>query len=197
MKEALKKFTEGIWNVPNVLTMIRILLIPVFIILRLRSPLGHWALLVFLLASFTDFLDGYLARKHNQITAFGKLMDPLADKLMVCTALVLQVVLGVFPALPVAIVLCKELFMILGGVFMLRSGIVVYSNLAGKAAQVSFILALTLSFFQSNMRKAGAVLFGLTPDLQVLWLTVGLAMFAMIVYAAGAVRQLKEKKQKA
>lgn len=193
LKEMISEFTENMWNVPNVLTILRIVLIPLFIVLRLNSPLGHWALAVFLIASFTDFLDGYLARKNGQITNFGKLMDPLADKVMVCTALILQVALGIFPFSAVIIVLGKELLMVIGGVFMLRKGVVVYSNLAGKAAQVFFIVSLTLSFFQQQFREAGALLWGLTPDLCLLWITVGLAVYALGNYTAGAVRQLREK----
>ena len=85
MKEKLKNLCTDIWNVPNVLTMIRIALIPVFVVLYVNGQ-QKAALAVFLAASFTDYLDGYLARKLNQITAFGKLMDPLADKIMVLTA---------------------------------------------------------------------------------------------------------------
>ena len=86
LRESMNKYFVDIWNVPNVLTMLRLALIPVFLIFYCT---GHekWALVTFLVASFTDFLDGYIARKNNQITAFGKLMDPLADKVMVLTAL--------------------------------------------------------------------------------------------------------------
>ena len=148
MRKLFEKYFTDIWNVPNVLTMLRLALIPVFVAL---FATGHdkLALLTFLVASFTDFLDGYLARKHKQITAFGKLMDPLADKVMVCTALLCQGIQGVFPWTAIAIVMGKELLMVLGGVFMLRNDVVVYSNMLGKLAQCSFILALTLSFFHA------------------------------------------------
>ena len=73
-------------NIPNLLTILRLLLIPVFYSLYQKDMYGS-ALLVFLIASFSDFLDGYLARKWNQITNFGKLADPVADKVMVLTAL--------------------------------------------------------------------------------------------------------------
>ena len=79
-----QKYLTNIWNVPNVLTMIRLALIPVFVTLH-AVELEKLALLTFCIASFTDWLDGHIARKYNLITDFGKLMDPLADKLMVCT----------------------------------------------------------------------------------------------------------------
>ena len=80
-------------NTPNKITLFRIILIPVFIVVFLlgipdRKTADIIALVIFAIASFSDFLDGYLARKHNMVTDFGKLMDPLADKLLVCIALI-------------------------------------------------------------------------------------------------------------
>lgn len=186
MKDLIRKYFSDIWNVPNVLTMLRLALIPVFVAL---FATGHdkLALLTFLIASFTDFLDGYLARKHHQITNFGKLMDPVADKVMVCTALLCQGVAGVFPWIAIVIVMAKELLMVIGGAFMLKRGIVVYSNLLGKSAQVSFILALTLSFYHQEF-----ALWRFPLDRVLLWLSVALALCAMIDYAIGAVRKLRQ-----
>ena len=84
-----ERYLTNIWNVPNVLTILRLLLIPVFVVLHVMG-FPKMALLTFCVASFTDWLDGHIARKHNLITDFGKLMDPLADKLMVCTALIMH-----------------------------------------------------------------------------------------------------------
>jgi len=78
-------------NIPNKLTMIRVILIPFFIVFMLWDavPYGEYiAAAVFILACITDFFDGYLARKYNETTTFGKFMDPLADKLLVCSALI-------------------------------------------------------------------------------------------------------------
>ena len=135
-------------------------------------------------------LDGFLARKLNQITDFGKLFDPLADKLMVLTALVCQALTGVFPWAAVIVVACKELFMVIGGLFLLSRDVVVYSNIFGKAAQVSFILSLILSFFHVPLEEWGTRL-----DLILLWITVGLAILAMVVYAAEYLRSLKKPKE--
>ena len=188
MRKLFEKYFTDIWNVPNVLTMLRLALIPVFVVL---FATGHekLALLTFLVASFTDFLDGYLARKHNQITAFGKLMDPLADKVMVCTALLCQGIQGVFPWTAIAIVMGKELLMVLGGVFMLRNDVVVYSNMLGKLAQCCFILALTLSFFHAEF-----LAWGFPLDRIILWVSVGMTICALIDYAAGAVKTLRAKR---
>lgn len=187
MKEKIRKLFTGVWNVPNALTILRLILIPVFVVLFRRGQL-RWALAVFCAASLTDMLDGYLARKLNQITDFGKLFDPLADKLMVLTALFCQGFAGVFPWAAVAIVLAKELLMVLGGAFMLGKGVVVYANYYGKTAQVFFIASLILSFFHRELEDRGYPL-----DRYLLWITVGLSILAMIVYAAGAWKQLRNR----
>ncbi|MEG2295444.1 MAG: CDP-diacylglycerol--glycerol-3-phosphate 3-phosphatidyltransferase [Oscillospiraceae bacterium] len=98
-------------NVPNQLTLVRILLIPFFIMILLMPSIPfHYliALIIFILASFTDFLDGYLARKHSLITDFGKLMDPLADKLLVTAALICFVELGLVSSVAVIIIISRE-----------------------------------------------------------------------------------------
>ena len=165
MKEKIRKLFSNVWTIPNVLTIIRMLLIPVFVILFFQ---GHKiaALCVFCVASLTDMLDGYLARKLNQITDFGKLFDPLADKLMVLTAMVCQGIDGVFPWIAIIIVAAKELVMVLGGVFMLSRNVVVYSNYVGKAAQVCFIASLVLSFFHEKFLEENIILQGMTPKCQ-------------------------------
>lgn len=187
VKKLFQKYFTDIWNVPNVLTMLRLALIPVFVAL---FATGHdkLALLVFLIASFTDFLDGYLARKNNQITAFGKLMDPLADKVMVVTALICQGIAGVFPWSAIVIVLLKELIMILGGVVMLKNDVVVYSNLLGKTAQCFFIAALVLSFFHAEF-----LAWGFSLDRIVLWLSVILTLCALVDYGIAAIKTLRSK----
>ncbi len=178
------KYLKDIWNVPNVLTMLRLLLIPVFAGLFIAGQ-KKWALVVFCVASITDYLDGYLARKNNQVTAFGKLMDPLADKLMVCTALLGQGLSGVFPWYTIVIVMTKEVVMIIGGIYMLNQGIVVYSNILGKAAQVSFIAALILSFWHEEFAAASLPL-----DRIFLGLAVLLALAALVDYAIDAYKKL-------
>lgn len=189
LRESMNKYFVDIWNVPNVLTMLRLALIPVFVALFCT---GHdkWALITFIVASVTDFLDGYIARKHNLITAFGKLMDPLADKVMVVTALLCQTITGNFPVVAFVIVMLKELMMIFGGAFMLKRDIVVYSNMLGKTAQVAFIAALVLCFWH---RELAAV--NVPVDVWVLWIAVALALAAMIDYAIGAVKMLKQAKK--
>ena len=188
LKEKIRKLFTNVWTIPNVLTMIRLLLVPVFVVLFLKgykmASLG-----VFVAASLTDMLDGYLARKLNQITDFGKLFDPLADKLMVLSAMVCQGIVGVFPWSAIIIVACKELFMVIGGLLMLKNDVVVYSNYVGKSAQVCFILSLVLAFFHDKLAAWGVQL-----DIILLWITVALALCAMVIYIIGSVRTIRNRK---
>ncbi len=199
LKDRIRKLFTNVWNVPNVLTMLRLVLIPVFVVVFWNTPAGQdriAALIIFAAASITDFFDGMLARRLNQITDFGKLFDPLADKVMVVTALVCQALAGVFPWAAVALVGAKELVMLLGGIFMLSRDVVVYANYVGKTAQVFFILSLLLSFFHPSLEAASFRLLGLTPDVFLLWVTVVLAMAALVDYAAGALKTLRAKGKK-
>ena len=98
-------------NLPNKLTILRVLLIPVFLLVLFLAPTPmnrYIGVVIFVVASFTDFLDGYLARKMNLVSNFGKFMDPLADKLLVMAALVSMVQMGDLPAWVVIIILARE-----------------------------------------------------------------------------------------
>ncbi len=98
-------------NLPNSITLARILLIPVFVYLAYEP--GPWrsflAALVFLVAALTDFLDGYLARKHNLVTSLGKLLDPIADKLLTLSGFIMLVALGLAPAWMVIVIVGREM----------------------------------------------------------------------------------------
>ncbi len=198
MKDRFRKLFTNVWNIPNVLTMLRIILIPVFVAVFFSTPHDRdkiAALVIFAAASITDMFDGMLARKLNQITDFGKLFDPLADKVMVVTAMVCQALIGVFPWIAIIIVGVKELIMMLGGIFMLSKNVVVYSNYVGKTAQVFFIASLLLSFFHPSLAAGNVCLFGMTIDCVLLWITVALSLTALAVYAAGSLKTLKSKGQ--
>ena len=98
-------------NLPNKITIFRVCMIPLFLIALLVSgiPFGNYiALVVFIVACLSDALDGHLARKHNLITNFGKFMDPLADKLLVCSALICFISLDRIPAWVVIVIISRE-----------------------------------------------------------------------------------------
>ncbi len=185
-----KPANKRIWTVPNVLTMLRMALIPVYWVLMSQGKMIP-ALCTYLAASLTDLADGYIARKYNQITDFGKLMDPLADKLMVLSVMLSMILpMGGRPAIlpwpPFIVVLAKELLMVLGGVFMLKKGVVVYSKVIGKAAQFVMVCSLLCAFFYEYFDRVGAPVY-----LWLLWIAVGLTICALVFYAKEAWQKLK------
>ena len=187
MKKAFKELFRDAWNVPNVLTMFRLVLVPVFIVLYLSGhPYG--ALVVFCIASLTDMLDGYIARTTNQITAFGKLMDPLADKLLVLSALICHGIAKVFPWSAMIMVMFKDMTLIIGALFMLgKKNIVVKSNWWGKTSTCLFIAALIAGFFHSFFAS-----WGHPVDIWLLWMSVGLAYAAATSYLIETIHQIKK-----
>lgn len=129
-------------NLPNKLTMARVIMIPVFLVVLLGSfvpqPLNRYvAVILFMVASFTDYLDGHLARKYNLVTNFGKFMDPLADKLLVAAALISMVELGDIAAWIVIVIISRE-FIITGfRLIALEANIVIAASWWGKIKTVS------------------------------------------------------------
>jgi CDP-diacylglycerol--glycerol-3-phosphate 3-phosphatidyltransferase len=136
-------------NIANKLTIFRVILIPFFLVFLLTNFLEPWnhliALVIFVVASFTDFLDGYLARSMNLVTNFGKFMDPLADKLLVASALIAFIQLGWLPAWMVIVILSRE-FIISGFRLVAASeGLVIAANYWGKiktVIQMTMIIVL-------------------------------------------------------
>lgn len=134
-------------NVPNILTIVRIVLIPFFVVFMLYNITGYdnyIALTIFVAASLTDTLDGYLARKYDQVTNFGKFMDPLADKLLVCSALICLLDNGMISAGVVLIIIAREF--IISGFRMVAAdkGIVIAANWWGKLKTISQMIMTVL-----------------------------------------------------
>jgi len=192
----IREYIRRNWNVPNVLTMIRLFLVPVYIVLFAIGE-KYSALTVFLLASFTDLLDGRIARKYNLITDFGKLMDPLADKVMVVTAMCSmaignKTISAVIPWAAVVILFIKELIMVIGSAVMLRYQIVVYSTMVGKVAQCMFIASLVAVYFHDWFVSLCAG--WLMPlDLIMMWASIVLALWALVIYVTRGVRVAREQ----
>ena len=127
-------------NLPNKLTMLRVIMIPFFVVFLLVdiTPYGKWiALAIFIVASLTDLADGKIARKYNLITNFGKFMDPLADKLLVCSAMIALIELGRIPAWIVIVIIAREF--IISGFRLVASdnGVVIAASYWGKFKTVS------------------------------------------------------------
>ena len=133
-------------NVPNFLTIMRLFMVPAFVIAIFQPGPGRfWAAGIFIAASVTDILDGYLARKLNQITDFGKLADPAADKMMQLSALVCLFMNGRLPGWILLVYGVKEFLQIAGSLRLLNiRKYVVYSKWSGKVATVLLFIAITL-----------------------------------------------------
>ncbi|SHJ44874.1 CDP-diacylglycerol--glycerol-3-phosphate 3-phosphatidyltransferase [Tepidibacter formicigenes] len=133
-------------NLANKLTMLRIVLVPVFVIIIL-SDIKNSLLIsaaVFSLASATDFLDGYIARKYNLVSNFGKFMDPLADKLLVASALITMVELNLIPSWMVIVIISREFAVSILRAIAASSGIVIAASKWGKAKTISQIFAIIM-----------------------------------------------------
>ena len=144
--------TKVLFNIPNLLTFLRFTMVPFAVIcaLKNRMILGF---IIYLSACATDVLDGYIARKFNMVSDAGKLLDPLADKVMIMSMVITFTVMKLYPLYMLIIILAKELLMIVGAIYLYRKNVVVQANWAGKGSalltHVSIGLAF-LSFFYQN-----------------------------------------------
>lgn len=135
-------------NLPNKLTVLRVCLVPVFVVLMLWDGLGengkYAAALIFILASATDWLDGYLARKNNLVTDFGKFMDPIADKLLVCSAMICLVEKEALASWIVIVIIGREF--IISGFRLVASdkGVVIAASYWGKFKTVFQMIMVIL-----------------------------------------------------
>lgn len=142
-------------NLPNKLTLLRVILVPVFIVFVLypQIPLHYlWALLIFILASLTDHYDGKIARDRNLITNFGKFLDPLADKILIISALVCFLSLGFANVWCVLIIIARELMVTSLRLLALEEGgKVIAANRWGKAKTISQMAAVILILFAQSV----------------------------------------------
>ena len=206
MKENLKSLFTGCLTVPNLLSCIRILLIPVFGVLFYQGHIG-WAVIILVISGLTDFFDGKIARRFNQISELGKMLDPIADKLTQITIAVvifLEFNRSQNPTMQwfkwvFLFFLFKELLMVLIGAIMLACGLrPVAAEIYGKAATFVFyaVMVLVIAFGpEIGALRAWFVL----PD----WLMITLVIIAAVLtfvallsYAPPTYRQFKEKKAK-
>lgn len=143
-------------NVPNRLTMLRIALVPVFIILMVLVELHVWkymnyvALAVFVAAAVTDALDGRISRKNNLVTNFGKIMDPLADKLLVASGLIMLSGLGTIPAWIVAVIICRDFFASSLRMFGSDNGVAIAAVKSGKIKTIFQMVGIAFAIIDPN-----------------------------------------------
>ena len=166
-------------NTPNKLTVARMIIVPSLVVFLLTGWGGdanrYISLALFVVASVTDWFDGYLARKNNLVTNFGKFMDPLADKLLVCSAMICMIELNRLPAWFVIIIIGRE-FIISGfRLIAAENGIVIAANYWGKfktASQMIMIILLILHFDGIFV----------TLEQLFIWLSLALTIISLITY---------------
>lgn len=165
-------------HIPNALTIVRFLLIP-FILFYIFTGNYILAFIFFTISGITDVVDGFIARKFNLISNFGKLMDPLADKLTQIATLTSLVIIDIIPIWILIIVLAKEFIMIVGASFLYGKDVVVYSRWYGKAATVLFYLAIVCSLLIKQFNLDGI---WQELDYMVYCLALITTIFALIMY---------------
>lgn len=179
-------------NLPNKLTLFRVVLIPFFVFFLLApyfEGYGNYiAVAIFIVASITDFLDGKIARKYNLVTNFGKFMDPLADKLLVCSALICLIQLELIPAWVVIIIIAREL--IISGFRLVASdnGVVIAASYWGKfktAFQMLTVIVLILNIPNKVFTILGTAL---------IYVSLALTVISLIDYIAKNKDVLKDQK---
>ena len=176
-----ERISEQYMNLPNKITTFRFFMIPVFaVILLIRQPWSDAAALaVFLIAAFSDFLDGYLARKNNMVTDFGKLMDPLADKMLVSTALIcFCAIRDNFPAWCAIIIIARE-FIISGfRQIAAEKQVIIMASWWGKAKTVVQMIMCVLFILNINVSWFGIV------QAVFMWAASALTVISLVDYIA-------------
>ena len=149
-------------NLPNKLTILRIILVVVFMFLLFSAGViaKTLALITFLIASLTDFLDGYIAKKNNMVTDFGKLMDPIADKILILAAFLAFVEMELIPAWMVVIIMFREVAVTGLRISALARGKVIAADDGGKHKMVSQVLVVMVVLVFLILREAGIKFFG-------------------------------------
>ena len=167
-------------NLPNKLTTLRVIMIPFFVFFLLWQNGENYtfrmiALALFIIASLTDLLDGKIARKYNLVTNFGKFMDPLADKLLVCSALICLIELNALPAWMVIIIISRE-FIISGfRLIAAENGVVIAANYWGKFKTASQMVMIILL-----LADLGGVFDTLAQIF--IWISLALTVISLITY---------------
>lgn len=178
-------------SIPNILTIFRIFLIPIFITLFFAETDNNltYAFIVFFIAGITDILDGYIARRFNMVSDIGKVLDPLADKMMLISVLICLASIKLIPIWLLIIVMLKELTMVYGGIYLYFSNtkIIIPSNKFGKLATIAFYLAITLILLGVESIFAHAILYFAL-------LTTGIAFFQYLFIALKEKEHINRKK---
>lgn len=166
-------------HVPNILSICRILLIPV-IVISVAFNNYLLALIIFTISSLTDVVDGYIARNYDAVTNVGKLLDPLADKLTQLAMVASLVWADVISGWILTVLLIKELIMIAGAAFLYGKSVVVYSRWYGKLATVLLYLSIVVSLLCKQFNVTSALFINISNSLYVI--TLAVTVFALLMY---------------
>lgn len=188
---------KDVFTLPNILTYLRIALVPVFIAFMFIDFMPnniYWAFGVFLLASFTDIADGYIARKFSMVSDIGKILDPFADKFLQVSAIICLTVTGNIHYAFAIILFSKELYMIFGSLFMLRykDKITIQANVYGKVAAAVYAVGMILAFFHNDFVELKVGFGEYTLDWMILTVASVLAIVAAVYYTADILSKLKK-----
>lgn len=165
-------------QIPNILTIIRFLLIP-FIVISIFQGDYISGIILFTISGATDVLDGFIARKFNLISNFGKLMDPLADKLTQICVLTSITLVHIIPVWILVIVVLKEFIMVMGASFLYGKDVVVYSKWYGKLATILFYLAIVTSLITIQLNITGLLYY---IDLVIYCVALIATIFSLVMY---------------
>lgn len=183
-------------NAPNILTLMRIAAVPIVVgLLMLRHPTWDLAAaLVFAAASITDYFDGYLARLNKQVTVYGKLMDPLADKFLVVSSLIMLQDLGRIHPVVVMVLICRELA--ITGLRALASaeGVVIAASESAKLKTAAQMVAIPLIMVQGGILGFDSIPF-YTLGLGLLYLSLAISLWSAFAYVVGFYRGFKESRK--
>lgn len=204
MKAVIKEYLTGCWTIPNLLSVLRIIMIPIFAVLFYKDMIG-WAVFVLFLSGLSDFLDGKIARKFNQISALGKMLDPIADKMTQITIAIMlylefrkssDELVNAFSWI-FLIFLIKEAVMIIGGVIMVMFGLKpCAAEMPGKIATFAFytVMIVIVAFgpdigiFTEKFALPAPVM------LVLVGISVVFTIIAFCSYLPDVFRQVKERK---
>ena len=176
-------------NLPNKLTIMRVIMIPLVMVFYMVDAIPYGkiiALTLFVVAAFTDFLDGYIARKYNLVTDFGKFLDPIADKLLVASVLFMIAIDGTIPnpwgVIVVAIIMGRELIIDAFRLIACTKGIVLAADIVGKAKTMvqcwTMPLCILLAFFEQCTKVGGA---GLLTFQIICYVLIGLSTVLTVI----------------
>lgn len=174
MKDAL--------NVPNILSYIRIALVPIFVVLFYSVEPIYYSMGVFMLACATDIVDGIIARKFNLITNLGKIIDPFADKLLKISTLICFVTSNIIPLWFLLVMLILDLFLLISGVIILKQGIIIKSNIFGKIGTTVVSLGVFLCFFYEHLQNW---------NIYILYCGLAIVVIACLSYTVTYFKQIK------